>query len=110
MSANAVVRRVLDSLWRTTMRAFRRVCVVVAALLATPAAGLAQNADQAQELRNEIAQLKKDFDARLAALEAKLAAVPAGTAPQAATTAAPAPGAPQAPPTAPAPAQPSAQV
>jgi len=62
------------------MRASWRVCALAVGLLATPVAALAQTAEQAQALRNEIDQLKKDFDARLSALEAKLAALPGGDA------------------------------
>lgn len=82
------------------MRASRWLCaaIVVCGLLFVPARAGAQDGGQAQgsavaaeALRNEIAQLRRDFDARLAALEARLDAATAGQPPAAA---------PEAPPTA----------
>ena len=80
------------------MRASSCVGVVVAGLLAVPCAALAQSgadrsgvessssrttvsAEQEQTLRQEIDQLKRDFDARLAALEAKLASAQSSATP-----------------------------
>ncbi len=59
------------------MRAFRfaGTAVVFLALMASTAPAYAQDAAAAQALRAEIDQLKKDFDARLADLESRLAAL-----------------------------------
>src|SRR5262245_928832 len=55
--------------------------VLVAAWCLGPAQTVsAQDAQAARALKEEIEQLKKDFDARLAALEARLAAVAGGQA------------------------------
>src|SRR5262245_55762891 len=91
------------------MRRFTYVSVrvVAAAVLLVPRVAAAQTSD-AQAIRQEIDQLKRDFDARLSALEARLAALQGGRpapapAPPAAPAApaAPAPGgAPQTQPTA----------
>jgi len=82
---------------------------LAASALAQPPTSAAQNAD-AQTLRDEMAQLRREFEQRMSALESRLAAVdgaqaPAAPAPAApgaptaaptgAATAAPAPGAPQ---------------
>jgi len=89
------------------MRASRFMCalIVLCGLFTGPTAASAQTPDRSktldqeplnvQALRQEIDQLKKDFDARLAALEARLAAI--GGAQAGAT---PPPSAPQAQPTA----------
>ena len=84
----------------------RRALYVYASVLATaivlhPASATAQTPD-VQTLRQEIDQLKRDFEARLAALEARLATAPGApaAAPRAGAEAAP----PTAPPTAPVPA------
>src|SRR4029453_2584965 len=60
-----------------TMRAFRfaGTTIVFVALMASTAPAYAQDAAAAQALRTEIDQLKKDFDARLADLESRLAAL-----------------------------------
>jgi hypothetical protein len=64
------------------MRAFRfaGTTIVFVALTASSAPAYAQDAAAAQALRTEIDQLKKDFDARLADLESRLAAL-SGTPP-----------------------------
>ncbi len=91
------------------MRAMRFMCasMVAGAVLLEPSRAFAQGTPQA--LRQEIDQLRKDFESlkqqygdRLAALEQKLAA--AGETPPAAAAAAATPGAPGQPPTAPVPA------
>ena len=78
------------------MRASRYVCasLVAASVFVAPSMAAAQAQDSPQALRAEIDQIKKDFEAlkqqygdRLAALEAKLNAIPGG---QAATPAVPA--------------------
>lgn len=59
------------------MRAFRfaGTTIVFVALTASSVPAYAQDAAAAQALRTEIDQLKKDFDARLADLESRLAAL-----------------------------------
>jgi hypothetical protein len=59
------------------MRAFRfaGTTVVFLALMASTSPAYAQDAAVAQTLKAEIDQLKKDFDARLADLELRLAAL-----------------------------------
>jgi hypothetical protein len=86
--------------------------IVAAAFVLAPSSALAQ--DNPQALRQEIDQLRRDFDAlkqqygdRLTALEAKLAAAE-GQPPAAATAAQPSPNAPQ-PPAPPPPAEAAAQ-
>src|SRR2546425_12979254 len=70
-----------------TMRASRYVCasLVAASVFVAPSMAAAQVQDSPQALRAEIDQIKKDFEAlkqqygdRLAALEAKLNAIPGG--------------------------------
>src|SRR5262245_6050981 len=65
-----------------TMRGFRfaAASIVFAALMASVEPLYAQDAAAAQALRAEIDQVKKDFDARLADLESRLAAL-GGTPP-----------------------------
>lgn len=63
---------------------------LLASLFSGGAVASAQQPDQAQAIRQEIDQLKKDFDARLAALESRLAALEGGP-PAAAAPAAQAP-------------------
>src|SRR5439155_13614719 len=83
-----------------TMRTFRYLCAsfLAASLIATPSMAVAQAQDSPQALRAEIDQIKKDFEAlkqqygdRLAALEAKLNAIPGGQAAAPITPPAPAP-------------------
>ena len=90
------------------MQASRYVCaiLVVVSVFAAPAMAAAQAQDSPQALRAEIDQIKKDFETlkqqygdRLAALEAKLNAIPGGQAAPAGVA-----------PTAPAEAAPTAQV
>ncbi|MEO8258678.1 MAG: hypothetical protein ABI868_15120 [Acidobacteriota bacterium] len=62
------------------MRRLTYVCAsVTAALLLSPAVARAQ-AQDAEALRQEIAQLRRDFEARLTALETRLATLPGGQA------------------------------
>ena len=55
-----------------------------------PARAVGDAEDPAQAIRGEIDQLKKDFDARMAALEARLAALEGGAKPPPPSPAAPA--------------------
>jgi hypothetical protein len=89
------------------MRASRYVCasLVAASVFAAPSMAAAQAQDSPQALRAEIDQIKKDFEAlkqqygdRLAALEAKLNAIPGGQAATPATPAGAAPATVQVPP------------
>jgi hypothetical protein len=78
------------------MRASRLLCasLVVCGVYAVPSSARAQGAVQdpaaAQALRDEIAQVRKEFEARLDALEMRLAAVTGGQAVSATPPAAPA--------------------
>jgi len=74
------------------MRATRFACVALmgVALAMVPRPALAQTAEQAQTIQQQIDQLRKEFGDRLAALEAQLAGIQGGQAgggaPQAAAT------------------------
>ena len=52
--------------------------LAVLALIVTPLTSSAQTPDAAEALRQQIDQLRKDFESRLSALEAALAALPGG--------------------------------
>jgi hypothetical protein len=74
------------------MRAIQFACaaLIAAALVMTPRPALAQTAEQAQQIQQQIDQLKKEFGDRISALEAQLAAIQGGaSAPQAPQAAAP---------------------
>jgi hypothetical protein len=83
------------------MRASHVACAafVAAALGAAPRAAAAQTSDQAQQIQQQIDQLRQDFNDRLAALESQLAALSGGQAapPPAAAPPAAAPAAPPQP-------------
>ncbi len=71
------------------MRAIRFACAALtgAALVGAPGPAAAQTAEQAQQIQQQIDQLRREFGDRLSALEAQLAAIRGGTgaaAPQAA--------------------------
>src|SRR5436190_24006892 len=69
--------------------------VLLATLLSSASVASAQQPEQAQAIRQEIDQLKKDFDARLSALESRLATLEGGqTAPSPSTAPAAQAGAP----------------
>ena len=82
------------------MRAIQFACAALGAatLVMAPGPALAQTAEQAQQIRQQIDQLRKEFGDRLAALEAQLTAIQGGTG----AAAQPPPAAvPEAPPAAP---------
>jgi len=71
-----------------------RAAAVMAVLVAPPREAAAQAADQAQQIQQQIDQLKREFNDRVAALEAQLAALQGGQPappPQPAAPPAPAP-------------------
>jgi len=55
-----------------------RAAAVMAVLVAPPREAAAQAADQAQQIQQQIDQLKREFNDRVAALEAQLAALQGG--------------------------------
>jgi hypothetical protein len=63
------------------MRAIRFACATLAgvALAMVPRPAMAQTAEQAQQIRQQIDQLRKEFGDRLSALEAQLTAIQGGT-------------------------------
>src|SRR5438034_11024908 len=67
------------------MRAIRFGCaaLIAGALLLGPRAASAQTANQAQQIQQQIEQLRTDFNNRIAALEAQLATLQGGQAPPA---------------------------
>lgn len=79
------------------MQATRLACAafMAATLVAAPRDAAAQTAEQAQQIQQQIDQLRREFNDRLAALEAQLASSQGGqpAAPTAAPPSAPAPGA-----------------
>src|SRR5262245_62149707 len=62
-------------------RAFAMFLGVYAAGVSTAAAQQRTDGGAAQAIRQEIEQLRKDFEARLAALESKLTSIEGGAAP-----------------------------
>jgi hypothetical protein len=77
------------------MRVTRLACaaLVAATLVAAPRDAAAQTAEQAQQIQQQIDQLRREFNDRLAALEAQLAASQGGQAPPVAPAPPPAPAA-----------------
>lgn len=75
------------------MRAIHVACaaLIAATLVAVPRDAAAQTAEQAQQIQQQIDQLRREFNDRLAALEAQLAASQGGQAPAAAAPPAPTP-------------------
>jgi len=80
------------------MQATRLACAafMAATLVAAPRDAAAQTAEQAQQIQQQIDQLRREFNDRLAALEMQLASIRGGQAPSAPAVPppAPAPGAP----------------
>lgn len=74
------------------MQAIRIVCaaLVAATLVAAPRDAAAQGADQAQQIQQQIDQLRREFNDRLTALEAQLATLQGGQPPAQQPSAAPA--------------------
>jgi hypothetical protein len=71
------------------MRAIHVACAAIVAvtLVAAPRDAAAQTAEQAQQIQQQIDQLRREFNDRLAALEAQLAATQGGQPPPAPTPA-----------------------
>ena len=80
------------------MRAFILCVAVMAVTVAAPRGAAAQTADQAQQIRQQIDQLRLEFNDRLAALEVQLAAIQGGQTPTTPPAAPPEPAPPAAPP------------
>lgn len=81
-------------------RRFVPICLISMAILLTPALGRAQNADpqalqqEIDRLKSQLAALQQQYDARLAALEARLGSGPAATVAQVEPPAGPLPATP----------------
>jgi hypothetical protein len=75
------------------MQATRLACAafMAATLVAAPRDAAAQTAEQAQQIQQQIDQLRREFNDRLAALEAQLASIQSGQPPVPAPAAPPAP-------------------